>query len=213
MSALTILGYCCLILFFTAIPVSIIVMVLKDKPDAAPVDDEAHRDLENNRVYVWEYFILLLPVVLIAIGLLSNDHAEKQDSLVFLGIGLSGLLFSSYNNRFDLTGVNRIVIAVCIMCALTSVYLSSTNFNDQLASGASCVTLLWFPLAIYIYLRIVREIIYEVTGSFPLTLDRQSPVGSFSERYNRKVNYWDLLWTIWNFTLGVCLLMLPFLNA
>lgn len=208
MSALTILGYCCLILFFTAIPVSIIVGALKDNPDAAPVDDEAHRELENNRVYIWEYFILILPVVFISFGLLSNDHSEKQEILVLLGIGLSGLLFSSYNNRFDIAGVNRIVIAVCIMCALTSVYLSRLNFNDQLASGKSVLVLLWFPLAIYIYLRIVREIIYEVTGSFPLTLGRNLPIGHFSERYNRKANYWDLLWTLWNFVLCVCLLFL-----
>lgn len=210
MSALTILGYCCLILFFTAIPVSIIVGALKDNPDAAPVDDEAHRELENNRVYIWEYFILVLTVVFISFGLLSNDHSEKQVILVLLSIGFSILLFSSYNNRFDITGVNRIVIVVCIMCALSSVYLSSTNFNDQLGSGKSVLVLLWLPLAIYIYLRIVREIIYEITGSFPLTLDRNLSIGHFSERYNREANYWDVIWTLWNFALCLCLMLLPF---
>ena len=185
-------------------------MVLKDKPDAAPVDDEAHLELENNRVYVWEYFILLLPVVLISIGLLSNDHAEKQLSFIILSVGLSFLLISSYNNRFDITGVNRIVIAVCVMCALTSVYLSRINYNAQLVSGSSLLLLVWLPLAIYFYLRTVREIIFEVTGTFPLTLDREFPVGHFSERYNRKANYWDLIWTIWNFALCVCLLFLQF---
>lgn len=94
------------------------------------------------------------------------------------------------------------------MCALTSVFLSSTNFNDQLASGKSVLVLLWFPLAIYIYLRIVREIIFEVTGTFPLTLDRNLRIGHFSERYNREANYWDLIWTLWNFALCVCLLFL-----
>lgn len=91
MSALTILGYCCLILFFTAIPISIIFTALKHNPDATPVDDEAQRELENNRVYVWEYFILVLTVVLITIGLLSNDHSEKLLSFSTLSVALSFL--------------------------------------------------------------------------------------------------------------------------
>lgn len=210
MSALTILGYCCLILFFTAIPTYIIVMVLRDKPSTTPLEDEAHRELENNRVYFWEYFILILPVVLIAIGLLSNDQEEKQSSFTILSIALSFLLISSYNNRFDIAGVNRIVIAVCIMCALTSVYLWRSNFNARLDSGANLLAGLCLPLVLYFYIRTIREIIFEITGTYPLTLRRQSPVGHFSERYNREANFWDVIWTLWNLALFVCLLLLLF---
>jgi hypothetical protein len=210
MSALTILGYCCLILFFMAIPISIIYMALKNNPDETPSDEEVKRELEESRVIFWEYFILIIPVILIAIGLLSNDFDEKQNSLVLVGVGLSGLLVSPYNNRFDIKGVNILMIAVCALCALTSVYLSSTNYVVQLAAGYSCTRLFWYPLSIYLYLRIVREIIYEITGTYPLTVDRSSPIGSFFERHNRKANYWDLLWTMWNLALCCCLLILPF---
>ncbi|MFM7007618.1 MAG: hypothetical protein ACKOWX_10245 [Flavobacteriales bacterium] len=210
MSALTILGYCCLILFFTAIPISIIVMVLRDKPSTTPLDDEAQRELENNRVYIWEYFIVLLAVVLIAIGLLSNDQAEKQTSFSILSVAFSFLLMTSYNNRFDIAGVNRIVIAVCIMCGLTSVYLWRINFNARLDSGANLLVGLCLPLALYFYVRTVREIIFEITGTYPITLDKEFPVGYFSERYNREANYWDIIWTLWNFGLGVCLFMLQY---
>ena len=210
MSALTIFGYCFLILFFMAIPISIIVTALKNNPDETPSDEEVKRELEESRVIFWEYFILIIPVLLISIGLLSNDFDEKQNSLVLVGVGLSVLLVSPYNNRFDIKGVNIIMIAVCVLCALTSVYLSSTNYVVQLAAGYSCTRLFWYPLSIYLYLRIVREIIYEITGTYPLTVDRSSPIGSFFERQNREANYWDLLWTMWNLALCFCLLILPF---
>ncbi|MFM6965623.1 MAG: hypothetical protein ACKOWM_08605, partial [Sphingomonadales bacterium] len=66
------------------------------------------------------------------------------------------------------------------------------------------------PLALYFYIRTIREIIFEITGTYPLTLDRQSPVGHFSERYNREANFWDVIWTLWNLALLVCLLLLLF---
>lgn len=185
-------------------------MVLRDKPSTTPLEDEAHRELENNRVYIWEYFILILPVVLIAIGLLSNDHSEKQSSFTILSTALSFLLISSYNNRFDIAGVNRIVIVVCIMCVLTSVYLWRSNFNARLDSGANLLAGLCLPLVLYFYVRTIREIIFEITGTYPMTLDRQSPVGHFSERYNREANYWDVIWTLWNLALLVCSLFLKF---
>jgi hypothetical protein len=171
-----------------AIPISIIVGVLKNNPDATPSDEEVKQELEESRVIFWEYFILIIPVVLISIG----------------------LLVSPYNNRFDIKGVNILMIAVCALCALTSVYLSSTNYVVELADGYSCTRLFWYPLSIYLYLRIVREIIYEITGTYPLTVDRSSPIGSFFERHNRKANYWDLLWTMWNLALCSCLLLLRF---
>lgn len=96
------------------------------------------------------------------------------------------------------------------MCALTSVYLSRTNFNAHLDSGADLLVGLWLPLAIYFYVRTVREIIFEITGTFPLTLDRGAPVGHFSERYNRVANYWDFIWTFWNLALLVCLFILQY---
>ncbi len=210
MSALTIFGYCFLIVFFMAIPISIIVGVLKNNPDATPSDEEIKQELEESRVIFWEYFILIIPVVLISIGLLSTDFDEKQNSLVLAGMGVSALLVSPYNNRFDIKGVNILMIAVCALCALTSVYLSSTNYVVELADGYSCTRLFWYPLSIYLYLRIVREIIYEITGTYPLTVDRSSPIGSFFERHNRKANYWDLLWTMWNLALCSCLLLLRF---
>lgn len=210
MSALTIFGYCFLILFFMAIPISIIVVALKNNPDATPSDEDVKQELEESRVNFWEYLILIIPVILIAIGLLSNDLDEKRHSLVLVGAGVSVLLVSPYNNRFDIRGVNILMIAVCVLCALTSVYLSSTNYVVELADGYSCTRLFWYPLSIYLYLRIVREIIYEITGTYPLTVDRSSPIGSFFERHNRKANYWDLLWTMWNLALCSCLLLLRF---
>jgi predicted RND superfamily exporter protein len=41
-----------------------------------------------------------------------------REILVLLVIGFSVLLFSSYNNRFGIAGVNRIVIAVCLCLLL-----------------------------------------------------------------------------------------------
>jgi hypothetical protein len=148
---------------------------------------------------------------LIAIGILSNDQEEKQSSFTLLACALSVLIISSYNNRFDIAGVNRIVIAVCILCALTSVYLWRSNFNARLDSGANLLAGLCLPLALYFYVRTIREIIFEITGTYPLTLDRQSPVGHFSERYNREANYWDVIWTLWNLALMSFSVILPFL--
>jgi hypothetical protein len=67
-----------------AIPISIIVTALKNNPDETPSDEEVKRDLEESRVIFWEYFILIIPVILISIGLLSNDFDEKQNSLATL---------------------------------------------------------------------------------------------------------------------------------
>jgi hypothetical protein len=148
---------------------------------------------------------------LIAIGLLSNDQEEKQSSFTLLACALSVLIISSYNNRFDIAGVNSIVIAVCILCALTSVYLWRSNFNARLDSGANLLAGLCLLLALYFYVRTIREIIFEITGTYPMTLDRQSPVGHFSERYNRDANYWDVIWTLWNLALMSFSVILPFL--
>jgi hypothetical protein len=85
-------------------------LALKNNPEETPSDEEVKRELEESRVNFWEYFILVIPVILIAIGLLSNDFYEKQNSLVLVGVGLSGLLVSPYNNRFDIKGVNILII-------------------------------------------------------------------------------------------------------
>ncbi|MEN9700677.1 MAG: hypothetical protein RLZZ301_1875 [Bacteroidota bacterium] len=207
MSALTILGYCCLILIFGGVPIYFIVLALKDKPDATPESKEATNTLQKNRANFWEYFILILPIVLIGIALLSPDIEEQRGSIHFLAIGLPFFQLS-FNNRIDVPGVNRIVLAASLLCGLTSFYLS--HENKILPPGDPCLVLLWYPIAIYCYLKIARELINAFTGTYPFTVSRSEPVGYFSELYQREANYWDLLWTFWNFGLYLSLLFCSF---
>jgi hypothetical protein len=39
-----------------AIPISIIVVALKNNPDATPSDEEVKRELEESRVNFWKFF-------------------------------------------------------------------------------------------------------------------------------------------------------------
>jgi hypothetical protein len=199
MIALKTLGILCIILLCFGPAISLIADVFQ-KNKSTRLDKNGKRESKINHVSYWEYLIVILPVSLLLIGLFTNDREEKLVSLTILGIGYSFLLLSSYNNRIIIPWVNKTVLITCLILAIISYLLSLTNYNYQFQSGLNSLALLFFPLSTYVYLLIARQIIKLITNTFPLTLDKYFRVGHFSNRYNRKATYWDLIWTLWNIT-------------
>jgi hypothetical protein len=198
MIALKTLGILCIILICFGPGMSLIADVFQK--NKSRLDKKRKRGLKINHVSYWEYLIIILPVSLLLIGLFTSDREEKLVSLTILGIGYSFLLLSSYNNRITIPWVHKTILITCLILAIISYLLSLVNYNYQFQSGLNSLTLLFFPLVTYIYLLIARRIIKLITNTFPLTLDKYFRIGHFSNRYNRKATYWDLIWTLWNIT-------------
>ncbi len=197
MTALKILGLFCIILVCFGPATAAIGDVFK-KPNPTKLNKDEKRELKINRISIWEYLIIIIPVCLLLIGLLTNDREEKLTSFVILGATYSYLLLSPYNNRIDISWVNKTVLITSVALAIIAYLLSLTNYNYNFQSGLSSLTILFFPIVTYIYLLIARQIIKLIANTYPLTLDKYFRVGHFSNRYNRKATYWDLTWTLWN---------------
>lgn len=197
MIALKTLGIICIILVCFGGTITVIVDALQ-KPKPTKINKDGKRELKINRIYYWEYLIIILPVSLLLIGLFTNNREEKLSSFTILGLGYAYLLLSPYNNRINIPWVNRTILITCITLAAISGILCTTNYNFKFQSGLSALTVLLFPLMTIFYLHAARQIIKLTSNTYPLTLDRYFRVGHFSNRLNRKARYLDLIWTLWN---------------
>jgi len=197
MVALKTLGIFCIILACIG-PVLVSVVEEIQKPMPSRLNKKSKRELKINQISYWEYLIIILPLSLLLIGLLSNDEEEKITSLAILGICYPLLLLSSYNNRIGIRWVNNTVLITCLTLAIVSFLLPIISPSLIYQSFPTWLNILWLPMITYVYLKTIREIINVITNTYPLTLDKEFRVGNFSYRYNRKANYWDLTWTLWN---------------
>ncbi|MCF3108960.1 hypothetical protein LL912_09240 [Niabella sp. CC-SYL272] len=199
MTALEIFRIICLVLvcFSGAITVTID-MLQKPKPPGIGKDDK--RALKIDRINPWEYLIIILPGTLLLIGLFATDRAEKLTSFAILGLVPACLILSPYNNRFSIPWVYKTVFVMSLTPALIAYSLSRTDYNYELQTGVSAITIMSLPILLYTYIIAARIIIKRATKTYPLTLggDPRSRPGRFSTRLNRKANYWDPIWTIWN---------------
>lgn len=197
MIALKALGIFCLFFIFMIAPIDLVILALK-KEKPTKLNKIGKRESKIDRISWLEYFIIILPLCLLLIGLLTNNSKEKLTSFTILGVGYTGLLLSPYNNRLGIPWVNRTVFISCSTIALVSYWLSFTDYDFILNSNHHYLAIMLLPLATYIYLFIARQILKFTIKVYPLTLDRYFRVGHFSSRESRKATYWDLIWTLLN---------------
>lgn len=140
---------------------------------------------------------MLLPIWLILIVFFADDYSDRTFSMVLVGLGYTGLILSPYNRRIDIALINFMIVFVCLFLLVAAV---SIQFNVIELSKAEDIKFLYAPTAAYVYLIFSRAIIKSLTGTYPITLDKYYGVGEFNERYNRKTNWWDAVWSLFNFT-------------
>ncbi len=195
MTALTTLGILCIILVCFG-PVTALIVDIYKKPNSTKIDKNCKRELNINRISYWDYLILILPAILLLIGMLSKNQQERTTSFTILGIGYMFLVLSPYNRRIDIPKINWFLFSTCLTLALTG-YLLGQNLNDFiLQSESRSYTTLYFPALAYVFLQASRQVIKLFTGTYPVTLDKYYRVGTFHSRYNRKTNYWDMIWSM-----------------
>lgn len=182
------------------------------KPKPTSIGKDGKQAFKTNRINPWEYLIIILPGALLLIGLFANDREEKLTSFAILGLVLACLILSPYNNRFSIPWVYKTVFVMSLTPALIAYLLSKTDYNYELQLGVSALTIMSLPILLYTYIIAARLIIKRATKTYPLTLgeDPHSGRESFSKRLNRKANYWDSIWTIWNI-IGIPAIIVYFL--
>ena len=195
MTGLTLLGVFCILLACFGGVLTLVTEHFK-KPSPTKIGTNGKRELKLNRISLWDYLILILPASLLLIGLLSSNSEERLLSLNFLWIGYSLLIVSSYNRRIDIPKINWFLCATCIVIAAVGFFLGR-NFKTQILPADSYIHIsLYYPLFVYCFIHLFRQIIKFITGTYPITLDKYYRVGAYHYRYNRRANYWDLAWSL-----------------
>lgn len=209
MTALTTLGILCIILVCFGPATDLIVGIYR-KPKPTTIDKDGKRELKINRISYWDYLILILPAILLLIGLLSKNQQERTTSFTILGVGYMFLVLSPYNRRIDIPKINWFLFSTCLTIALVG-YLLGQNLNDLiLQSESRSYTTLYFPALAYIFLQASRQLIKLLTGTYPVTLDKYYRVGTFHSRYNRKTNFWDMIWSLFLVVFSALMLITSF---
>lgn len=148
-----------------------------------------------DKIYFWDYLVcLILPLTtLLLLPFLSIELLVKF--IYFLGMGYGLLIISPYNHRIDITKINIYIGCTSLLIFAIGIYLHFTNefigINNQ-----NSVPILFYPLTVYIALHVCRQSIKLVTGTYPITFDRNLRPGKFSYRYKRKITVWDYVWTV-----------------
>ncbi|MEI7594451.1 MAG: hypothetical protein WCK02_01795 [Bacteroidota bacterium] len=195
MTALKTLGILCVVLVCLG-PVTAIIIGICKKPKPTSIEKDGKGELKINRIIFWDYLILILPAILLLIGLLSKNQQERTPSFTILGVGYMFLVLSPYNRRIEIPKINWLLFSTCLTLALVG-YLLGQNLNDFiLQSESRSYTTLYFPALAYIFLQASRQVIKLFTGTYPVTLDKYYRVGTFHSRYNRKTNFWDMIWSL-----------------
>lgn len=183
-----------------AVIVGFIQFILYIINDSKPtkLDRNNKRELKINRINFWDYLVIICPLVLLLIALLSSDSSEKISSFMLLGIGLAFLFLTSYNNRMYIPQINRMALSISLLIGIVALVLFIANVKCEMESGFNSITVLFFPIITYCYLFISVKLIRYITKTYPVTVDKTFPMGSFSYRFGRKTNFWDLVWSLWN---------------
>lgn len=202
LTALNALGIVCIALICFGLPAELIMNTYR-KPKKLKKGEK--RILAINKISRWDYLIIIIPVWLVLIIFFGSDYGERTMSMFILGLGYGGLIFSPYNRRIDIPAINLFVTAVCLLMLVSGVII---QFNVIELSKAREVRLLYAPPAAYVYLKLSRYVIKQITGTYPITMFRGDPVGEFNERYNRKTTYWDLAWSLFNILLWLPILII-----
>ncbi len=208
MTALTTLGVVCLWLLCLA-PTIGLTVDLYQKPRRTRVGKNGKRELKINRISYWDYLIIVLPACLLLIAFLCSHFEEKATRLKILGIGYMFLILSPYNRRIDIPKINWFISTTCLILALIACLLATGTELSNSIYWKSAKTL-FFPAIAYAYLMLSRQLIKLLLYTYPITLDRYFRIGQFYNRYNRKANIWDLVWTMIN--MGGFPLMLIYLS-
>ncbi len=195
MTALTALGILCIILVCFG-PVTTLIVDFYKKPNLSTFKNVGKSERKISRISYWDYLILISPTILLLIGLLSKNQQERATSFTILGIGYMFLVLSPYNRRIDIPKINWFLFLTCLTLALLG-YLLGQNLNDFLFQSQNrSFTTLYFPAIAYVFLQVSRKLIKLLTGTYPITLDKHYRVGRFHSLYNRKTNFWDLIWSL-----------------
>jgi uncharacterized membrane protein YfcA len=209
MTALTTFGILCIILVCFG-PATALIVDLYIKPKPTTINKEGKRELKINRISYWDYLILILPALLLLIGLLSKNQQERITSFTILGVGYMFLVLSPYNRRIDIPKINWFLFSTCLTLSLVG-YLLGQNLNDLiLQSESRSYTALYFPAIAFIFLQSSRQVIKLFTGTYPVTLDHNYRVGTFHTRYNRKTNFWDMIWSLFLMVFSALMLITSF---
>lgn len=193
MNGLKTLGILCILLVCFG-PVIVIIIDVFRKPQQ--FDKNGKRKVKINQVNFWDYLIIIFPVLLILIGIFTNDKEEQELCFNILGCGYMVLILSSYNRRMDIPKINWLVFSTCVVLATFSYILKLYNDNFYQSTEYKNLTVLYFPILAYFYLQISKRLIKIITGTYPITLDKFFRVGSFYSNYQRYTTYWDLVWTL-----------------
>jgi hypothetical protein len=201
-SALGVLGLTCLILVCFGLPAELIHQVLK-KPKKLLKREK--RIPAMDQLSHWDYLIIIIPVWLMLISIFSTDYGEQRNCIILLSVGCTGLPLSFYNDRAEFFNGRLLLFLSCLLPAIFSVIVKYFSLSISFFKE---INILYAPVLAFAYLLFARFIIKELTGMYPITLDRHRPVGTYYDRYKRITTYWDLLWTVINFFVIVILLIL-----
>ena len=194
MTALTILGILCLILLCFG-PAIELLHFTSSKLRPTQIDKNGKRELKINRIVFWDYLILIFPLLLLLIGLFSNNLNERNTSLMLLGIGYMIFILSS-NNRIDIPKINWFIFVICIIVTVTYLLFKQPSITYKPTNTLKGIDTLIFPTIAYVFLHTARQLIRLLTGVFPITMMKYDKVGQFNFRFQRKTTYWDLAWSM-----------------
>ena len=196
MAALKILGLFCIILVCFGLPAYLIIEVYKKGPKR---DSKGKIIPKMNQTTYWDFLILIIPIWLILIILFSNNDSEKAISTSIVSLGYTLLILTS--NRFiNIPKTNLFLVIICVLLALTKLFLQYKKLDNYSIYTEDAFIGLYFPAIAYLYLITARKLIFTITKTYPIMLDKYSfPIGSYFSRYQRNTNYWDLAWTVFTF--------------
>lgn len=150
------------------------------------------RKLKIKEVSFWDYLItIIIPICLLVCGIIAEN---KGNIMAALGIGYT-IVILSYN-RINILKINLSILFICLLLALIAFLMIKNNQEYQMPSGLNNFTILYFPILAYIFVQSSRAFIRMALKTYPIIVGKDYPIGSFYPRYNRNVNYWDLIWTI-----------------
>ncbi|MDX8569192.1 hypothetical protein OZ668_14420 [Elizabethkingia sp. HX XZB] len=150
------------------------------------------RKLKIKEVSFWDYLItIIIPICLLVCGIIAEN---KGNIMAALGIGYT-IVILSYN-RINILKINLSILFICLLLALIAFLMIKNNQGYQMPSGLNNFTTLYFPILAYIFVQSSRAFIRMALKTYPIIVGKDYPIGRFYPRYNRNVNYWDLIWTI-----------------
>lgn len=187
LALLVIIGFC------MYMPIVLVVGTSRKKKPLSLLKN-GKRELAVNQMFYIDYLTVLIPLYLLCVGLFSGDFEERNMALAIAGAGYTVLVLSPYNRRIDILKINFSLAVTSAVMALTSFYLLR---GDNLSEKETRIDFgLCMPALAYIFVMSGRLVVRQFTDTYPITIDKNMRVGSFYERYNRRVTWWDFAWSM-----------------